>query len=53
MRIQADSDCVKKENELLEIEKRREWVHDAIELGALPAAQTSKGLPRAIPKHLE
>ena len=41
MKKAAEQDRVKRENELQEIEKRREWVRDAIELGALPA-QASK-----------
>ena len=35
-----------------EIEKRREWVRDAMELGALPAP-AAKGLARPVPKDLE
>ena len=53
MRKMAEQDRVKRENELQESEKRREWVRDAIELGAMPIAQTAKGLPRAVPKDLE
>ena len=52
MKKAAEQDRVKRENELQEIEKRREWVRDAIELGALPA-QASKGLTKPIPKDLE
>ena len=53
MRKMAEQDRVKRENELQEMEKRREWVRDAIELGAIPVAQPAKGLPRAVPKDLE
>ena len=52
MKKAAEQDRVRKENELQEIEKRREWVRDAIELGALPAS-ASKGLTKPIPKDLE
>ena len=52
MKKAAEQDRVKKETELQEIEKRREWVRDAIELGALPA-QASKGLAKPVPKDLE
>ena len=52
MKKAAEQDRVRKENELQEIEKRREWVRDAIELGALPA-QASKGLTKPVPKDLE
>ena len=44
----AEIERVKRDNELQEIEKRREWVRDAIELGALPAQK-----PRNVPKDLE
>ena len=47
-----EQERVRKETEQREIEKRREWVRDAIELGALPA-QTSKGLAKPVPKDLE
>ena len=52
MKKAAEQDRVKRETELQEIEKRREWVRDAIELGALPA-QASKGLAKPVPKDLE
>jgi len=45
-------DRVRKENEQAQIKMRREWVRDAIELGALPD-QASKGLAKPIPKDLE
>ena len=48
----AEQDRVKRETEQREIEKRREWVRDAMELGALPAP-TPKGLARPVPKDLE
>ena len=52
MRVQAEADRVKKDSELAEIKKRREWVRgfqsEAIEMGAL-----AKQLPRAVPKDLE
>ena len=48
----AEQDRVKRETELQEIEKRREWVRDAIELGALPAP-AAKGLAKPVPKDLE
>ena len=48
----AEQDRMKRETEQREIEKRREWVRDAMELGALPA-QTPKGLARPVPKDLE
>ena len=48
----AEQERVRKENEQAQIEMRREWVRDAMELGALPA-QTSKGLAKPIPKDLE
>ena len=52
MKKAAEQDRVKRETELQEIEKRREWVRDAIELGAL-APQASKGLAKPVPKDLE
>ena len=52
MKKAAEQERVKRETELQEIEKRREWVRDAIELGALPA-QASKGLAKPVPKDLE
>ena len=52
MKKAAEQDRVKRETELQEIEKRREWVRDAIELGELPA-QASKGLTKPVPKDLE
>ena len=52
MKKAAEQDRVKRETELQEIEKRREWVRDAIELGALPA-QASEGLTKPVPKDLE
>ena len=48
----AEQDRVKRETEQREIEKRREWVRDAMELGALPAP-APKGLARPVPKDLE
>ena len=48
----AEQERVRKENEQAQIKMRREWVRDAMELGALPA-QTSKGLAKPIPKDLE
>ena len=52
MKKAAEQDRVARETELREIEKRREWVRDAMELGALPA-QSSKGLTKAVSKDLE
>ena len=52
MKKAAEQERVKKENEQKEIEKRREWVRDAMELGALPAHAT-KGLAKPVPKDLE
>ena len=52
MKKVAEQERVKRETEQKEIENRREWVRDAIELGALPA-QTSKGLAKPVPKDLE
>ena len=52
MKKAAEQERVKRETELKEIEKRREWVRDAIELGALPA-QASKGLAKPVPKDLK
>ena len=48
----AEQERVRKQNEQAQIEMRREWVRDAIELGALPA-QPSKGLAKPVPKDLE
>ena len=52
MKKAAEQEWVKRETEQKEIEKRREWVRDAMELGALPAP-AAKGLVRPIPKDLE
>ena len=52
MKKAAEQERVKKENEQKEIEKRREWVRDAMELGALPAHAT-KGWAKPVPKDLE
>ena len=52
MKKVAEQERVKRETEQKEIEKRREWVRDAMELGALPAP-AAKGLVRPIPKDLE
>ena len=48
----AEQERVRKENEQAQIKMRREWVRDAIELGALPD-QASKGAAKPIPKDLE
>ena len=48
----SEQERLRKENEQMEIEKRREWVRDAMELQMLPAS-TSKGLARPVPKDLE
>ena len=48
----AEQERVRKENEQAQIKMRREWVRDAIELGALPD-QASKGAANPIPKDLE
>ena len=48
----SEQERVKRETEQQEIEKRREWVRDAIELGALPA-HAAKGLAKPVPKDLE
>ena len=57
MRKASELEREKKEFERQEIEKRREWVRDAIELGAIPSVQTSQGVPKAaekyVPKDLE
>ena len=57
MRKASELEREKKEFERQEIEKRREWVRDAMELGAIPSVQTSQGLPKAaekyVPKDLE
>ena len=51
----TEQERVEKENEQREIEKRREWVRDAMELGALqpalPAPKPARPLP--VPKDLE
>ena len=52
MKKASEQERVKRETEQQEIEKRCEWVRDAIELGALPA-QASKGLAKPVPKDLE
>ena len=51
----AEQERINKENELKEIEKRREWCREAMEIGALsaPPAQSSKGAAKAVPKDLE
>ena len=48
----SEQERLRKENEQMEIEKRREWVRDAMELQMLPAS-ASKGLARPVPKDLE
>ena len=48
----AEQERVRKEHEQAQIKMRREWVRDAIELGALPD-QASKGSAKPIPKDLE
>ena len=52
MKKAAEQERVKRETEQKEIEKRREWVRDAMELGAL-AAHAAKGLVKPVPKDLE
>ena len=51
----AEQERITKENELKEIEKRREWCREAMEIGALsaPPAQSSKGAAKPVPKDLE
>ena len=48
----SEQERLRKETEQNEIEKRCEWVRDAMELGALPAP-TPRGLARPVPKDLE
>ena len=48
----SEQERLRKENEQIEIEKRREWVRDAMELQMLPAP-APKGLARPVPKDLE
>ena len=47
----AEQERVKKETEQREIEKRREYLREAMELGALPAPKPARPLP--VPKDLE
>ena len=48
----SEQERLRKENEQIEIEKRREWVRDAMELQMLPAP-APRGLARPVPKDLE